>query len=308
MMALRVDKPGMLSTVQDLGRWGYQNLGVPVAGPMDRCSHRLANVLLGNPPEAATLEVTLIGPELTAERRTHLVVTGAEFDLFLDDATVPTGVPLNVPAGSRFRFGRRRRGARAYVAVPGGFDVPIWLGSRATHLPSGLGGLAGRALVAGDCLGSRETAAAAVPTVRRRGPVLALPEGGARIRVMLGPQEALCAPEGIETFRTTRYAVTDRSDRMGYRLSGPAVTLASSAEPSSDATPTGTVQIHGSGQPIVLMADGQTTGGYPKLATVISADLPVAGQLGPGDWMEFAVCDRAAALRALIAQEQALLA
>ena len=308
MMGLRVDKPGMLSTVQDLGRWGYQNLGVPVAGPMDRCAHRLANLLLGNPSEAATLEVTLIGPTLTAEGRMHVAVAGAEFDLFVDDAAVPMGVPLSIAAGSGFRFGRRRRGARAYLAVRGGFDAPEWLGSRSTHLPSRLGGLAGRALVAGDVLRSRETAAGTVPSVDRRGPVLDLPDGGARIRVMLGPQEALCAPEGIETFRTTRYVVSDHSDRMGYRLSGPAVALASSAEPLSDATPTGTVQIPGSGQPIVLMADGQTTGGYPKLATVITADLPVAGQLSPGDWMEFEVCDRAAALRALIAQEQALLA
>ena len=306
-MTVRVLKPGMLSTVQDLGRWGYQNLGVPVAGPMDRCSHRLANLLVGNPSTVASLEVTLIGPELAFEAAARLAVTGAEFDLRVDDAEAPMNAPFMVPAGGRLAFGRRRRGVRAYLAVAGGFAVPPQLGSRATHLPSRVGGLSGRALVAGDALPIGRAQGQAPPQRPRR-PVIDLPAGGGRIRVMLGPQDHLCAPRGLDAFRTARYVVSDQSDRMGYRLTGPAIALASSEPPLSDPTPIGTVQVPGSGQPIVLMADGQTTGGYAKVATVITADLPITGQLGPGDWIEFQACDRAAAMRALIAHEQALLA
>ena len=303
-MGIHVTRPGMLSTVQDLGRWGFQNLGVPVAGPMDRCSHRFANVLVGNPAGAATLEITLIGPELVFEQATRVAVTGAEFDLVLDGRTMPMNESVPVPAGSNLRFRERRRGARAYLAAAGGFDVPELLGSRSTHLPSRFGGLAGRALAAGDVLRLRPVGEKQMKPVRRQGFPLELPQGGARVRVMLGPQDNLCAPSGIKTFCTSRYAISARSDRMGYCLTGPPVELVSSAGTLSDATPTGTVQVPGSGQPMILMADGQTTGGYPKLAIVITADLPLVGQLSPGDWLEFEVCDRAVALRALIAQER----
>ena len=307
VMSIQVIKPGMLSTVQDLGRWGYQNFGVPVAGPMDRCAHRLANLLVGNPPSAATVEVTLIGPELAFEARSCVAVTGAEFDIHVGDRPVPMNAAFEVPAGSHVRLGRRRQGTRAYLAVAGGIDVPAPLGSRATHLPSRVGGVGGRALVAGDRLpiGPPSGAPPVLGHVRR--PIVPVPRGGSDIRVMLGPQDHACTPSGLEVFRSSRYVVSEQSDRMGYRLRGPAVGLRPAKPPLSDPTPQGTVQIPGSGQPIVLMADGQTTGGYPKVATVITADLPLAGQLGPGDWIEFKVCNRAVAMRALIAQEQALL-
>jgi len=303
-MDIHVNRPGMLSTVQDLGRWGFQNLGVPVAGPMDRCSHRFANALLENPLGAATLEITLLGPELSFGLATRVAVAGAEFELVLDEHMVPMNEPVVVAVGSRLRFGKRRLGARAYLAAEGGFDVPEVLGSRSTHLPSQIGGLGGRALIAGDVLHLLSFDEKKSRPPRLRNSLLRLPRGGARIRVMLGPQERLFTPSGIKTFCTSRYVISNHSNRMGYRLTGPPISLASSAGTLSDATPTGTIQVPGSGQPIILMADGQTTGGYPKLATTITADLPLLGQLSPGDWVEFEVCDLAGALRALIAQEQ----
>ena len=180
--ALVVVKPGLLTTVQDLGRFGHQASGVPVAGPMDAFSHRLANQLVGNDPGAATLEITLIGPELMVEADTTMAITGAHFDVACDERSVPTGASFGVRAGSRLKFGRIHQGARAYLAVAGGVQTPPVLGSRATHLVSRMGGLAGRALVAGDRIpiatGAR---AAAAPEVR--GPDAAVTRTGAAARV-----------------------------------------------------------------------------------------------------------------------------
>ena len=306
-MGIHVNSPGMLSTVQDLGRWGFQNLGVPVAGPMDRYSHRFANALLGNPLGSATLEVTLLGPELSFGLATRIAVTGAEFELALDEKLVPMNEPVIVAASSRLCFGERRLGARAYLAVEGGFDVPEVLGSRSTHLPSQIGGMGGRALLTGDVLHSLSFAGEKLQPPRLRNSLLRLPCGGARIRVMLGPQERLFTPSGIKTFYTSRYVISNQSNRMGYRLDGPPISLAPSVGTLSDATPTGTIQVPGSGQPIILMADHQTTGGYPQVATVISADVPIVAQLAPSAWVEFQACDLQDAIRALIAQERALM-
>ena len=308
-MSLHVVKPGMLTTVQDLGRWGYQNLGVPVAGPMDHASHRLANLLVGNRSTAATLEVTWLGPELEFEQAVACALTGAEFDLMLDGRTVARNAVWQAARGSRLTIGARRRGARAYLAVKGGIAVPRYLGSRATHVASRMGGLHGRALEAGDRLpiGSDVTPITQRAAARSRRPVVALPDGGARVRVMLGPQDHVFSEAAIETLRTARFSITPQSNRMGYRLTGPSLEASWHGDMPSDATPLGAIQVPASGEPILLMADGQTTGGYPKVATVITADLAVAGQLAPGDWLEFQVCGREAALTALIAQERMLM-
>ena len=197
-MSLHVVKPGMLTTVQDLGRWGYQNLGVPVAGPMDHASHRLANLLVGNRSTAATLEVTWLGPELEFEQAVACALTGAEFDLMLDGRTVARNAVWQAARGSRLTIGARRRGARAYLAVKGGIAVPRYLGSRATHVASRMGGLHGRALEAGDRLpiGSDVTPITQRAAARSRRPVVALPDGGARVRVMLGPQDHVFSEAG----------------------------------------------------------------------------------------------------------------
>jgi len=281
-----IERPGMLTTVQDLGRWGYQHLGVPVAGPMDSYSHRLANRLVGNPDEAAALEVSVVGPDVRFEQDVTFVVAGASFPLDLDGAAIPTHVACCASGGSRLRFGRSARGARAYLAVAGGLDVPAVLGSRATSLVSRLGPLGGRPLKAGDRL--------PVGSVRGRpldrGTPLPLPRGGATVRVLWGPQDDAFTPAARDAFASSRFVITPQSNRMGFRLSGPILAHETSADLLSEATPLGSIQVPASGQPILLMADRQTTGGYPKIATVIAADVPLAGQLDAGDWIAFAPC------------------
>jgi len=339
MGAVHVIKPGILTTVQDLGRWGFQSRGVPVAGAMDLYSHRVANALVGNSQDAATLEATLLGPELEFDDRCVVAVSGAEFELTIDAAPVTINVRLDVGRGSRLRFGRRLRGARAYVAVGGGIDTLPVLGSRATHVISQMGGLDGRVLRTGDRLPvgavvrsaadvarrvRAERASACLAEARRR-----LPRSGARgfsgaegdaernrgftpeatrIRVLAGPQDDLFDEDALGVLQSAPYIVGPKSDRMGFRLEGPVLAHVKDADIISDATPLGALQVPASGLPILLMADRQTTGGYPKIATVIAADIGVAGQLGPGDAVSFAVCTPREAMAALIAQERLLMA
>ena len=306
--AVSVIKPGMLTTVQDAGRWGYQARGVPVAGPMDPVSHRLANALVGNGRGAALLEVTLLGPELEFEDERLVAVAGADFDLSLDDRQVPSRAPFTVSAGSRLRFGARRLGARAYLAISGGITLPPTLGSRSTHLVSGMGGVNGRALIAGDRLPLGDPTRPQGTVRAPQDQIVALPDRYATVRVLPGPQVDYFTPDALDILQSAPYIVAQRSDRMGFRLEGPRLTHTRGADIISDATPLGVLQIPASGQPILLMADRQTTGGYPKIATVIAADLTVAGQLAPADTIAFVVCTRADALKALIAQERALMA
>ena len=294
-MAVTVIRPGMLTTVQDLGRWGRQESGVPVAGPMDWYSHRLANLLLGNEERAALLEITLIGPELRADEETLCVVAGAEFAMTVNGVATDGRTPFVVPPGGTLRFGERRKGARATLAFRGGLDVPATFGSRATSLIAGMGPLGGRPLVAGDMLPIGRAAMNTGTTP----PELSLPDGGARLRVVRGPHDSMFVSAAYEALLHSRFVVTPQSNRMGYRLEGPMLRHRGAAEILSDATPMGSLQVPGSGQPILLMADRQTTGGYPKIATVITADLPLAGQLAPGDWIEFRDCTRDEALDAL---------
>jgi biotin-dependent carboxylase-like uncharacterized protein len=293
----------MLTTVQDLGRWGFQADGVPVAGPMDPYSHRLANRLVGNDEDAAALELTLVGPEIEATGEVTCAVAGAHFEIAVSGRRVGAGGAFTVPSGGTVKFDRRGAGARATLAVRGGLDLPPVLGSRSTSMISAIGPFGGRALRAGDV----------IPVGRPRGPVpafrpvaLPLPNGGARLRVMRGPQDDMFTGAALDLFFSARYTITTASNRMGYRLDGPALAHAAAADILSDATPLGSIQVPKSGQPIVLMADRQTTGGYPKIATVISADIPLAGQLAPGDWIGFAPCTRAEAIDALHRLEQRL--
>lgn len=306
MPHLTVVRPGMLTTVQDLGRWGRQGGGVPVAGPMDAYSHRLANRLVGNRESAAALEVTLIGPELEAQGDVVCAVSGAEFTLRVDGDTVPMHQRFVMPSGSRLRFGPRAAGARAALAVRGGFGVEAVFGSRATSLISGIGPFGGRPLASGDVLPVDAGDARSNPESLPSAPPLDLPRGGARVRAMRGPHELLFTHAAFDTLFSARFLVTPSSNRMGYRLEGPVLQHSGKADILSDATPMGSLQVPASGQPIVLMADRQTTGGYPKIATVITADLPLAGQLAPGDWIEFAPCTREAAADALQVQRRRL--
>ncbi|HVC20691.1 MAG TPA: biotin-dependent carboxyltransferase family protein [Vicinamibacterales bacterium] len=304
MGAIRIIRPGLLTTVQDLGRWGYQAQGVPVGGPMDPYAHRLANLILGNAETAATLEITLIGPELVFEQDARFVVAGADLSPRLGDRAVPMHTVCAAPAGAVLAFGARRGGARAYLAVPDGIQVPPVLGSRATQLVSAMGGVEGRALRAGDRLEIGTAGGAHAPPGRSRRAIVALPARGAVVRVLPGPQAGYFTDAAMATLGASRYTITTRSDRMGYRLDGPRLEHARGADIISDATPLGVLQVPASGQPILLMADRQTAGGYPKIATLITADLAIAGQLAPGDWIGFEICSPRQAVAALIERER----
>jgi antagonist of KipI len=271
---------------------------------MDTYSHRLANALVGNDDGAATIEVTLTGPELEFTDDRHVAVTGAEFE------HVSTEV-FGVRAGQQLTFGRRLRGARAYIAISGGIDTPLVLGSRSTHVPSGMGG---PALKAGDELPLgppegghyvRSARTSVRPTSVRS---VRLQADQTVLRVLPGPQADRFAADALDALQSAPYRIDPDSNRMGYRLTGPRLGHVRGADIISDATPPGVLQVPASGQPILLMADRQTTGGYAKIATVISADLSLAGQLAPGDHLRFAVCSPAEALAALIAEEQRLMA
>ena len=303
MATLTVIRPGMLTTVQDLGRWGQQHVGVPAAGPMDWFAHRLANQRLGNADDDAALEVTLMGPELVADDDVRCVVTGAEFEVTAGERRTRAGEPFVVRAGERIRFGARLSGARAVLGVEGGIRVDPVFGSRATSLSSRVGPFGGRALKIGDVL---PVARARHEMPRSTGRPLHATRNGARVRVMLGPHQSRFSTAALRTLTSSRFIVTPESNRMGYRLDGPRLEFTGAADILSDATPIGSLQVPASGHPILLMADRQTTGGYPKIATVITADLPLAGQLAPGDWIEFEPCSRVTAVDALRRRAAAL--
>jgi antagonist of KipI len=301
--SLRILRAGLLTTIQDLGRWGHQAQGVPVAGPMDAYSHRLANRLVANDDNLAALEITLVGPEIETIGDVLCAIAGAQFDVSADGRSVPWGRAFELKHGSRLRFGRRVAGVRATLAVRGGIDVPPLLGSRATSIVSSMGHFGGRALMAGDLLPVGRVAPRSDPVQTPY--ALTLPQGGARLRAIPGPQSAMFDPGCFDQFFSAQFTVTSQSNRMGYRLEGPPL-WSDGSDILSDATPLGSVQVPKSGQPILLMADRQTTGGYPKIATVITADIPLAGQLGPGDWIRFAPCTQGAAIDALHRLERRL--
>jgi len=282
---LEVLDPGLLTTVQDIGRKGWARYGVPPSGPLDAAAFAAANELVSNPPAAAALEITLIGPTLRVGCEGLIAVCGADFEVWVGALPAPTWHAVYVRAGRIITFGARRSGARAYFAVSGGIALPPFLGSQATYLPGGFGGLDGRALRAGDRL---PLGAATLPNpaqyagrvwpVDRRPPYTPQPV----LRVVLGPQDDYFTADGLTTFLNSAYQLTPEADRMGARLYGPPIAHRGPTGIVSDGVVAGSVQVPPDGQPIVMLADHQTTGGYPKIATVIRADLPLLAQCLPG--------------------------
>jgi antagonist of KipI len=302
MPTLSVVRAGLFTTVQDLGRWGFQSRGVPVGGAMDQYSHRWANRLVDNADGAATLEVTLVGPHIAFEDDMAFAVAGASFGITVDDTAVEMHRRIEVRQGSVVKFGERQRGARAYLAAAGGIDVPRVLGSRSTHVLTHMGGLDGRALRSGDRLsvGVGTESGGVLRMSKNSTRRLVLPDDGARLRVIPGE------PRLFDHLASQRFRVSPQSNRMGYRLEGTPIADAPTGELISKAVTTGAVQVPPTGQPILLMVDHATTGGYAIGATVIAADLPLASQLAPGDWIEFESCTFAAADEALRDQEASL--
>lgn len=282
---LRLVEAGLGTSLQDLGRRHFQRFGISESGALDAPALRLANALLGNEPGTAALEITLSGPVIDIEaERVRLALVGADFPVTLNGQALRTGRSFEAQRGDRLVIGLARQGARAYLAVAGGFAAAPTLGSLSTHSRSRLGGLDGGYLKAGDRL-------ALTPCAAGEGPQLALPAlpapEAAKLRVVLGPQDDFFTDEGIETFLSARYQVSPRADRMGYQFEGPAIAHAKGFNIVSDGIVNGSIQVPGNGQPIVLLADRQTTGGYPKIATVIEADLPILAQLRPGEGIGF---------------------
>ncbi|MBK5957995.1 hypothetical protein CCR97_07195 [Rhodoplanes elegans] len=311
--ALRVVAPGPATTLQDAGRVGHQRFGIPVSGAMDRVALAAANLLAGNPPETAALEIAYLGPTLTVEAESVRVAFAgghATVEVLDENGDIARKVPpltsTRLVRGERLRIGGLSGSVVGYLAVAGGFDAPLFLGSRSTLLRGALGGFAGLALAAGDRL---PLAAAAAPERDE----LHLPDtsfaAAERVRVVLGPQDDHFTDEGITTFLNQTYKVTAATDRMGMRLDGPTIAHHDGFNIVSDGIAPGAIQVPGNGLPIVLLADRQTTGGYPKIATVISADLPALGRLAPGATIRFERVDLDAAVaarRTLVAEIAAM--
>ncbi len=308
---LEVLAGGVQATIQDLGRPGYLATGMPPSGPADRFALGIANVLVGNDPGgpyligrrpgAAGIEVLLSGLRLRALGETAIAVTGADLSPTLNGAPLPMWQALLLRPGDEVAFGQPLSGARAYVAVAGGIDVPLFAGSRATNIRAFVGGIEGRALRAGDVLKTFPAAREPRSLTGRRLRPDRIPTLGARwpVRVVLGPQDDLFLPESVETFLTHEWRLSPTSDRMGCRYIGPPLLFKpraaylveqAGADPSNivdDTIPVGGIQVPGGVEPIVLHVDGPSLGGYAKIATVISADLGKVGQTRPGQVTRF---------------------
>jgi len=281
---LQVIRPGILTTVQDWGRRGYQRFGIPVAGAMDHFALRAANTLVGNPPEAAGLEINTAGLVLEATANCLIAVGGADLGLRVNGIPIPNWETAFVRRGWQIEFSGRRGGCRAYLAAAGGIDLPAVMGSQSTYLRGGLGGVHGRTLQAGDFLPVAPVEWPLPERAARCLPSELIPAYGDHptVQVVLGPQQEAFSQEALAVFLDSEFQVTPAADRMGYRLRGAAVAHCGSADIVSDGIVLGAVQVPADQQPIVMMADRQTTGGYPKIATVISTDIPLLAQCRPG--------------------------
>ncbi|TXK85512.1 biotin-dependent carboxyltransferase family protein [Paenibacillus sp. N3.4] len=323
-MGFKVINPGLLTTLQDMGRYGQRKYGVVTSGPMDLFAHRVANILVGNPADKATLEMTLQGPVLHAHKDMLLALCGADMEANVDGVFVPLWSPFVIHEGSKLHIHYARHGCRAYLAVGGGFDSSPVMGSRSTYLRARIGGYEGRALQEGDVLpvgaagqsSSRLYHATAhwghsgkkgllhTPPIvsTRMSPVY---EENPVVRVLLGREAASFTEQSRHDFQSQPYLVTPQSDRMGYRMEGKKLVIEEgiSSEMISEAVVQGTIQVPPSGQPILLMADCQTTGGYPRIAHVISVDLPLVAQVKPGGQLRFREVSHAEAQEQIVLRE-----
>lgn len=319
-MSIRVLRPGILSSLQDSGRHGYQHFGVPVSGAMDLFSHRVANILVGNDEGAATLEMTLQGPQLEFGEETQIAICGADLSPSIGGNPVPEGKPVRLRAGTVLEFGACASGCRAYLAVAGGFAVPAVLGSRSTYEIAGIGGLDGRALRKADRLPVGDSPARLYPglaaDLARSDHAFAAPRWAVNqhieklgrspqtVRIIPGVHWEAFAPAARERLTGALFRVAADSNRIGYRLEGPAIELEKPLEILSRAVAFGSIQVPPGGQPIVLMADRQTTGGYPMIADVAGVDLHLLAQLKPGDRLRFELVSLAQAQALWLRREQ----
>jgi antagonist of KipI len=302
-MMLRVLSAGMLTTVQDLGRFGYAHLGISPAGAADALSYRIANLLVGNDEKEPALEMTMTGVTLAFEDKTVLSITGATV---LGKGSLPLHMwnAVEIPAGGVLECGQLMQGARAYLAVQGGIHVPMRMGSASTHLASRVGGWEGRALRSGDVLACG--ASPHGPARELKPGIVGKLKGEGSIRVTRGIQWDWLETHQAESFLTAKYMVSDQSNRSGLRLSGKAVLPKKHDQLLTEGVSLGAIQIPPDGQPIILFVDQQTTGGYPKVANVIAADMNRIGQLRPRDELSFELVSIEQAVQHLQEQEEIL--
>ena len=305
MNLIQVQAPGLLTTVQDLGREGFGPLGVSASGAADPISLRLGNRLVGNPEGAAGLEMTLLGGTFVFTRDTVIALTGSDFGATLDGAPLDLWTSTEAKAGQTLLVGSTRSGARCYLCVQGGIAVKPFLGSASTHLLSGLGGYEGRALRKGDVL---QIAPATAPHRKNTIAPRAFERLSPRkfLRVTPGPQSDSFSEASRQQFYAGTYRVAEDSNRMGLRLEGQPIAQSSSGEMITEGVSLGAVQITAGGLPIILFVEQQTTGGYAKIANVISADLHSLGQLRPRDEIRFESVDWEVARTLLLEQERLL--
>jgi antagonist of KipI len=320
-MSIKVLTPGLLTSLQDLGRNGYQKYGVIVSGGMDGYSLRLANMLVGNEEGEAVLEMTLMGSSLLIEEDHLLAITGGDLSPTINGQPVPMGRPVLVKQGSILRFGACKSGCRAYAAVRGGYDIPEVMGSKSTYIRAGIGGYQGRALLAGDVISVRLPETPDLPLLASLYKKL---EGHSfvstswyagrsyihqrsqeyLIRVMPSKQFEFFTSDSREQFFQQAFTITTQSDRMGYRLAGPLLQLTEPLEMVSEAVALGTIQVPPDGNPIVLLADRQTVGGYPKMAQVARVDIAALAQIKPGGKIRFQEISLAEAERLYVTREE----
>ncbi|MFJ8263864.1 biotin-dependent carboxyltransferase family protein [Rummeliibacillus sp. NPDC094406] len=317
-MGIKVLQPGMLATIQDLGRYGLQKFGVIVGGAMDSISLRIANLLVGNSEGEGALEVTLFGTTLLFESDELIAITGGNLQPTIDGIQVPMWRPLLIRKGSVLKFNAAISGCRAYVSFGGGIQVPKVMSSKSTYLRAGIGGFQGRKLQKSDvfeCEKRTELGEDLFNQLKKETtnlswsvyyPSFVTFKKTQTIRIIRGSEYQHFDEENLKKFFSTPYTISTHSDRMGYRLNGEAIQLKEPFELLSEGVTFGTIQMPSNGQPIILMADRQTTGGYPKIGQVISADLPTLAQMQANDRVYFKEVTLEEAQCALIHQEKNL--
>lgn len=305
---LIIHKGGMQTTVQDCGRSGFQKYGVVASGAMDTYALRMANLLVGNGENTAALEVTLMGPAIHFGEDHIISICGGDLSPKLDDKAIRRWRAISVAKGQTLTFGHPHSGSRCYVAIAGGIEVPEVMGSRSTYLRAALGGYQGRALEAGDLLAIGKATAAPKLAAQTDSWFVPSPPYSSEpvIRITKGRQFGLFSEDSREHFLSKAFSINSQSDRMGYRLDGPRLSLAEQQEMISEAVMFGSIQVPANGKPIILMADRQTAGGYPKIAEIITVDLPLVSQLKPGDRLRFREVSIEEAQRLLRIQEKAI--
>jgi len=302
---IKVVKPGLATSIQDLGREGYQQYGVVVAGAMDSFALQVGNLLVGNPRDEAGLEVVIMGPKLLILEDTVLAICGADLSPELDGQAVSMWKSFTARKGQQLAFGQPKNGGYAYIAVAGGIKTPVVMGSKSTYTKARIGGFKGRYLQKEDYL---ECGEPYLPLKRVSGRGMAgipLPDYNTKrtIRVILGPDQDKFTESAMKQLQTSTYKVTSQSDRMGYRLEGPPLSHVQRADILSDAILPGTIQVPANGQPIILLADRQTTGGYTRIGTVITVDLPFIAQKLTGHELQFKVIHVEEAQRLYVERE-----